>query len=68
MNNLSDRERDDVFKWIDQHNKICPFSYMENGRFSYSQGSSDSCEYIMEIICVCGNRKEVSIRNKEIDV
>jgi hypothetical protein len=68
MNNLSDRERDNLFKWVEQHDMVCKLNHLGNGRFSYSQGSSDSCEYVLEITCVCGAKKEVSICNKEIDV
>lgn len=66
--NIPNKERYDVFKWIDEHDEICPFVYLGINRFSYSQGSSDSCEYILEITCLCGATKEVSICNKEIDV
>ena len=63
---ISDNSSDDsMYKWIEDHNKECKFSYLGIlDRFSYDEVLDDNL-CAVRVTCKCGAVKVVTICNGE---
>lgn len=62
---INDGCDDDMFDWIEEHDKVCPFANRESiDRFDYKEDENgDLC--VITVTCKCGEIKKVTICCKE---
>ena len=62
---ITGNEAECMFKWMEQHDKVCPFAYKGTlDRFEYSEVENNNM-CTVRVTCKCGEIKEVTICSKE---